>query len=135
MPKKKYRSPLIEKLETLCEGLVYTSEIDSEITPFVTEKISSGSTSQILSALERPETEAEEIDFDKFFENLTTDHAWFDATERDQARQFGELKKFLQENVEAARVFRFGKTKVEIYVVGTDPGGHLMGVKTEAVET
>jgi hypothetical protein len=135
MPENKTKVTILEKLETLCEGLIYISEIDSEMTPFVGETINSESASQIIAALGKSRIQVEEIEFDKFFTGLSAEKEWLNAAERRQAKRWIELRKFLEENIVGLRVFRFGKTRLEIYVVGVGPEGRAIGVKAESVET
>ena len=135
MPKENDSNRLIEEIEMLCDGLIFVSESDSEVTPIVAEKVDTRSPKAYLAALGKANVRFEETEFAKFFENLTVEHDWFDDVELKQARQFRKLKEYLQKNLEEPRVFRFGVIKIDIYVVGVAPDGRLIGVKSKAVET
>ena len=135
MPKNNDLDRLIEEIETLCDGLIFVSESDSEVTPIVAEKVEIRSPKAYLSALGKANDRFRESEFEKFFEKLTVEHEWFGDVELKQARQFRKLKEYLLENLKEPRVFRFGVVKIDIYVVGVAPDGRLIGVKFRAVET
>ena len=135
MPKKNDSDRLIEDIKTLCEGLIFVSESDSELTPIVAEKVSTRSSKAYLAALGKANVHFQETEFEKFFENLIVERDWLDEVERKQARQFRKLKEYFQKNLGEPRVFRFGVIKIDIYVVGIAPDGRLIGVKFKAVET
>jgi hypothetical protein len=80
-------------------------------------------------------TPAEVRDFHEFFERLTRDRDWFGDAERARAKKFLELQKLLEENLVDLKVFRFGRIRIDIYIVGLDTDGNLSGVSTFAVET
>ena len=51
------------------------------------------------------------------------------------AKRFLELQKLLEENLRELKVFRIGRIQLDIFVVGIDKSGSLIGVSTKAVET
>jgi hypothetical protein len=122
-----------KRLASACEGLIYISETDAPIEPFF-----AGKTKRVTAeALQKTGVEApiEEASFDQFFERLTRKREWHGEAEKRSVRKFAKLEKLLKENLHDLKVFRFGRVRIDIYVVGIDAEGNLAGVKTKAVET
>lgn len=132
----KNNNELFRKIERACEGLIYISETDAPVLPFV------GDPSDVLTAKlilqqtgVRADTQIEERDFDEFFVRLTTLKDWYGEKEIDRTKKFLELKKLLEENLRDLKVFRIGSIRIDIVVAGRDKDGNLAGVTTKAVET
>lgn len=132
---KNYAS-LVNDIADACQGLTYTSETDAPVLPFsgtntpeVTREIVLQQTGQDA------ETPIEEATFDAFFDRLTTIKDWFGEPEKARAVKFLELRKLLEENLRDPKVFRTGSIRLEIFAVGVNKDGCLMGVTTTAVET
>ncbi len=51
------------------------------------------------------------------------------------AKRFLELQKLLEESLRDRKVFRQGAIRLDIFTVGIDKDGCLMGVMTKAAET
>ena len=133
---KPKETSLIAKIENLCDGLFYISETDAVIVPFTGEKTEAVNGGVVLRQTGTAgDTPVEEVDFDVFFDRLTRIQDWFGERETKRAKKFGELKKLLAENLSELKVFKVGRIRLDIYVVGLDRDGRLAGVKTKAVET
>lgn len=129
-------SVLFDAIESACAGLIYISETDSALLPFAGTKTSSIDSATILRQARRKPNEAvEEVSFERFFERLTEIKDWFGELEKARAEKFIGLQKLLAENLGGLRVYRIGRVKVEILVVGLDVDGCVMGIATQAVET
>lgn len=127
---------LEDKIRAISEGLYYISETDAEILFFTGEKAEAVTQDEILKQTKsEKDIEIEERDFEEFFERLTKFQYWYESEEMAQAKNFYELKKLLKENLRDIKVFRIGKIKIDIYVVGLDAEDRLVGIKTIAVET
>lgn len=127
---------LAEEIERAVEGLYYTSETDSEIFPFIGDKTGIVSAENLLEQLKHPAgAPVEERDFDEIFERLTENQDWFGEEEIEIAKKFANLRNLLKENLKDLKVFKIGKINLDVYFVGLDSEGILMGIKTEAVET
>ncbi len=125
-----------EGLETTCKGLIYISETDAAVTPFVGEPTDTMSANNILQQTGKPLDEPiEEIDLNEFFGRLTSMRDWYGEPEKARAKKFLELKTLLEVNLRQLKVFKTGTIQRDIYIVGIDSNGCLMGVKTNAVET
>lgn len=125
---------LREVLEKVCNGLVYVSESDAEIRAILVERggslslegfIKRSSSSDMIET--RPAAD--------FFAGLTADRPWHGDTQRERVGQFRELARIFFDNTREQRMFRVGKIRVEIFVVGYDSKGNIAGIRTEAVET
>ena len=134
--KKAEKSDLRLRLEKSSEGMFYLSETDAEIAPFFGGPAEVVTLEALLKEQRIKNTgQVEERSFDEFFSRLTKISDWFGATEKANANRFGELKRLLQKNLKDLKVFRIGKIRIDIYVVGIDKDGNLAGIKTMAVET
>ena len=118
----KDKSKLFHEIERACAGLIYVSETDEPVTAFA------GS----VTGSNQP---VEERDFAEFFSRLTANRDWHGAADKTKAKKFLALQKLLEENLRDLRVLRFGERRIDIFIVGTDNDGRLMGVRTKAVET
>ena len=127
---------LATQIEKIAAGLYYISETDAEIFPFSGNKAELVSVEEILKQTESAaDTAVEERDFNEFFARLTEMQDWFGDEETAIANKFAELKKLLEDNLRDVQVFKIGKIKLDIYVVGLDVESNLMGIKTKSVET
>lgn len=133
---EKNSATFFSKLRAACDGLIYTSETDSPVAAFAGSKTSVINRESILrQAGRKSEEQIEEIGFAEFFDRLTVEKHWFGAREISMAQKFFELEKLFEENLHDNKVFRVGRIQLDIYVVGIDKTGQLIGVTTKAVET
>lgn len=125
-----------KRLKDASEGLYYISETDAGITPFIGQTAQSVTKEEIMrqtkTSVDQP---IEERDFAGVFERLTIFQDWFGEEEKTTADKFAALKELLEKNLKDLKVFRIGRIELDIYFVGLDSNGVLMGVKTKAVET
>lgn len=123
-------------IEAACEGLVYISETDAPIVPFVGGSADAVTREIILQQTGgEPYAQVEEVEFGAFFTKLTAIKDWFGEPEKTRATKFLDLQTLLEENLRERKVFRIGKIRLDIYIVGIDTEGNLMGATTRAVET
>lgn len=127
---------LFQSIEAACEGLIYISEIDTQVVAFAGTIAESITGEIILQQAGREANESvEEASFGAFFDRLTAVKDWFGDAETARAEKFAVLQKLLEENLRGLRVFRIGKIQVYILAVGLDREGRVMGVTAHAVET
>lgn len=123
-------------IDKLTKDLVYISETDAPIIPFTLEKAATVTAAEVLRQTgNEPGETVDMIDPDTFFDRLTTIREWYGPREKRIAGRFEALKVELEEELADLKVFKIGKIRIEIYVVGLDKKGRLAGVKTNAVET
>jgi hypothetical protein len=129
-------TPLAERIAEACRGLNYMSETDAPVDPFVGGKVT-GSVRKALAEVSGsgPRSRIEEADPEPFFSRLTTIKEWYTPEQEKNARGFAALERILRGHLADLRVFRVGRVRIDIYVVGTDRRGDLLGIKTRAVET
>lgn len=123
------------ELKAACRPLTFISETDADVIPFKEEKPPNRSLSGYLSTLESTSDEIQEVEFDQFFDRLTTEKDWYGPREKKRSQRWSTLRNVLEENLESLRVIRVGKINIDIYIAGVNAEGRLAGVKTKAIET
>lgn len=127
---------LSERLAELTEGLLFMSESDYPLEPFVREAGAAGSAREaVLGKGTDPKAEVRELDFDSFFANSTREQEWQDEEARARVRRFQALVKFMKESLTDIKVYRVGGVDADVYVVGRTKTGDFAGLKTRVVET
>ena len=127
---------ILEKISHACVGLVYISETDAPITPFLIEPTTEEKIEKAISGLSlKKEEQIEEISFDNFFERLTAEKDWHGAKELEIVAKFRVLRRILEENLTELKVFKIGRVRKDIFVAGRDKDNRIVGVRTESVET
>jgi hypothetical protein len=124
-------------LEEMSDGLLYMSETDAPIGPVLDGRAKEVSSQIVLErfADDTEDRPVREIDFEIFFERLTSRRDWHGPDEIKNAERFSRLRNTLLENLTDIHVYRVGRVQVDIYVVGLDREGNIAGIKTRAVET
>ncbi|MGB2752470.1 MAG: nuclease A inhibitor family protein [Pyrinomonadaceae bacterium] len=123
-------------LATACEGLIYVSETDADVTPFFGSSAETVTGETILQQANLPgDSPISELSLDAFFGRLTEIRDWYGDAEKLRAKKFSELQTLLGENLSDPKVFRVGRVQIDIFAVGIDREGRLVGVTTKAVET
>jgi Nuclease A inhibitor-like protein len=126
---EKKLSAAAERLKTATTRLVYVSEIDAPFTVFDCE-----SDENILHDIES-KTEIEKVDFEKFFEPLTRQRDWHGERETLRAKKFLDLQKLIEESLTDLKVYRIGRIRIRILIVGRTSSGCCIGLETNAIET
>jgi hypothetical protein len=127
---------MINAFAQVSNGLVYISETDAEVVPFVDGEADAVTKEAVLKAAGLPDDmRVEEVDFDQFFTRLSAVKDWYGDEEKKRAGQYARLSEVLQGYLRELKVFRLGRVQIEIYIAGLDETNHLAGVRTRAVET
>ena len=127
---------LLKQIKNASEGLYYTSETDAEIVPFGGKYAKAVTKEEILRQTENsPDKPIEERNFADIFERLTKIQDWFGEEETQTALRLAGLKELLEKNLKELKVFKIGRIELDVYFVGLNTEGVLMGIKTKAVET
>ena len=66
---------------------------------------------------------------------LAEEQDWFGEDEKVDAAKYRSLRDLLHERLTGATVFKVGKVKVAVYIVGRAKEGGWAGLRTTAVET
>ena len=127
---------LVEQLKKAVKGLNYVSEVDSEVDVFTGVKAAKVNKSVIFNQTKTStNTFIEEINFADFFCHLTKISDWFSLDEIEIAEKFSVLRDLLERNLEQLKIFKLGRTRIKIYIVGLHSDGILMGIQTNSLET
>ena len=127
---------LAAAIEAACRGLVYVSETDAPVVPFRAEIGSGEPAAAVIEKLKAEHGGAcETVRFDEFFAKLTKDQPWHTPLQTRMVKKYRALKNLLISSLDNLAVYKFGRVRREIFVVGTDKRGDLAGVRTRSVET
>ncbi len=127
---------LAKQIKDTTKGLLYNSETEAEVLPFVGKSAKAVTKEEILNQTKNSiDSPIEEKDFAAFFSRLTEIQDWFGDEEKETSGKFAQLQKVLENNLRDLKVFKVGEIQIKIYVVGLDENNVLLGIKTEAVET
>jgi Nuclease A inhibitor-like protein len=128
---------LSQKLASLTKGLLFMSESDYPLEPFVFEKGGAAATARDAAVEKGADSKAEfkELNFDSFFGNATREQDWQGEEARATVKKFQALVGFLKESLSDIKVYRVGGVDADVYVVGHTKSGGFAGVKTKVVET
>lgn len=119
-----------------CGGLMYISETDAPVALYADARAATVTAGTILAQVNLPpDTPVEEMAPATFFARLTKIEPWQDGAQRENAKKFLELQRLLEENLRELKVFKVGRVRIDIYVVGLDADNDLVGIKTRSVET
>ena len=120
---------VLTELKGASEGFLYPSETDAPIEPFDWGTAGASLSDDRVRALagRKPDTPIEEEGLDEFLRPLLADEVL--------AGRARGLKEALERSLEGLRVFRIGRTSIDVFVVGKTEDGGWAGVKTRVVET
>ena len=127
---------LIHRLENICKGLIYVSEVDSPVEVFLGRAGQDPRATSMLEQLgDHTGEPVREIDFGTFFDRLTTTREWHGEREHARTKKFLDLRKLIEEGLTHAKVYKIGEIRVRIVAAGLDPDGRAVGVTMTALET
>jgi hypothetical protein len=132
--------PLLAQLRQATKGLLLMSETDAPLKPFVwpPEHLGeAGITQQSVRAAcgIAPDAPVEQAAVDELLGPSAAEEAWHDEEERTMARRFAQLVRMVESSLPEARVYKFGKARKEVVLVGRAEGGGYAGFITHVVET
>lgn len=124
---------ITDRLTQLSKGLLFPSESEYPLEPF-NWKSATLNRKTILTQTGKPvKTPITEISLEEFFAPVVTDQDWFEDEDRKIAQRFRDLQTAIA-TLENVQVFRLGKVKIDVYIVGAIRND-LVGLKTTVVET
>lgn len=127
---------ILEKISRLCDGLFYISETDAPVTAFLSEHADDETLENYLTHITGiSNDDVEKIDLEFFFVRLVAEKEWHGEKEKERVKRFRSLKSTLEDNLRDLKVFKIGRVRKKIFVVGRDKDNRLVGVRTESVET
>jgi hypothetical protein len=129
---------LADRLRRATDGLVYQSESDAPVEPFLITGFAEPelTPAALLAFTKRdPSTPVATVSFDDFFADLVALEDWYGDEERDTAKRYRRLVRLLESALSDLEVYKVGERSLDVYVVGKTPAGEFAGVTTKAVET
>lgn len=119
-----------------CDGLDYISETDSPVNPIELGPADSIDDETILERAKiKVGTKTKEIDVEVFFAKLTAIKDYQNDSQRVRAKKFLALQQVLEKSLRSLKVYRFGEIRIDIFVVGLDAAGRILGVRMRSIET
>jgi Nuclease A inhibitor-like protein len=123
-----------ERFDQLTEGLLFMSETDApltyfELSPEKSQEWPPSTGGQFLQLIgEGMATHVEELAPEKFFRDLRPGN-------EDREDQVAALQKAMTGELRNLEGFRVGEIQINIFVLGTDDSGKVVGLQTLSVET
>lgn len=130
--------PFAERLQRATDGLVYQSETDAPVEPFVMTGFEGTEVTPdaLVGFLKRDAgTPVATETVEDFFSTLTAIEDWYGDEERVAARRYRRLQRLLTTSLADLKVFKVGERSLDVYVVGKLESGEFAGITTKAVET
>ncbi|MGB5037166.1 MAG: nuclease A inhibitor family protein [Blastocatellia bacterium] len=130
--------PLVESIARACEGLVVTSETDSDVSPVVFRSprgLAIGCEVVLALVGQDPATRCDEVSLREFFEPRGRRRDWHDRQDAEMAQGFRRLERVLRRRLDEPRVFRIGDRSIDVLVLGRARDGRVVGIRTSIVET
>jgi hypothetical protein len=121
------KHPVVDALQKAVKGLLYISESDAPLEPFLWEdggKLTEDKLLELAGIEEGTSVETETLaDF-------------FRIVSKEDKPKFDALAKVLKEQLSGVKVYKIGdEAERQVYVVGKTSDGKWAGVKTSVVET
>lgn len=129
---------LLAALTKTVDGLLYLSESEAPLTPFVWPDVRSEKIEEAVVAGAKlpPTTPLEVTSLDDFFESTQPDYPDPPAEEVEAARRFRDLRALLEKSLEGPAAVRVGdKPDKPVYVLGRTKKNIWAGVSTRVTET
>ncbi|HEX8551822.1 MAG TPA: nuclease A inhibitor family protein [Abditibacteriaceae bacterium] len=126
-----------QTLESACQGLLYPSDTDAPFEPFFWPEEDPGPlTPQELTRLAgvAAETPVKTVRVETLFRPVTKQEEWHNDAEKMQIKSFENLLATIKATLDDVKVYRVGKTTIDVYIVGSTEGGYA-GLKTRVVES
>ena len=123
-----------ERFDRLAEGLLFMSETDApltyyELSPEKSQQWPPSTGGQFLQLIgEDTATHVEKLAPEKFFSDLLPGN-------EDREDQVAALQKAMTGELRNLEGFRVGEIQINIFVLGTDDSGKVVGLQTLSVET
>ena len=125
---------IIDRLSTLSKGLLFPSESEYPLEPFIWESATLTPETILTRSLQPSGTAIESITLEEFFTPVIVDEDWFDDEDREIAQRFRDLQSAIATTLENVQVFKVGTVEIDVYIVGAI-GPDLVGLKTTVIET
>lgn len=131
-------SQLLATLEKASDGLLFPSESDAPFTPYCFPEPAGvePTAASLLAAEHLPsDTPVETITVGELFDPFVVEGPSASPEDLAEAARYRDLVELLSHELTNLRVYRVGKTDIDVYILGQDPCGAWLGLKTHVVET
>lgn len=128
---------LVNEISKATSGLLFPSETDAPVDPFVWQERQPFS----IAALTRaqgysPDIPIARLDVDEFFGPATRAYDWHGPTEQERTERFRALVALLKARLRDTAAYKIGESgSLDVFVVGQAEDGTWTGVRTQVVET
>jgi hypothetical protein len=123
----KAKNPILEALKRASKGLLFTSETDAPLEPFLWEASGKLTHEKLLELAGAEEgTGVEETTLAKLLQTVPPE----------DEEKFDQLAKALREQLTGIKVYKVGdESERDVFIVGKEEDGQWAGLKTSVVET
>ena len=129
-------NPALAIFRKAVKGLVYMSEKDAPFRVVALKCDTAPTKPTIAQLLDLPEdSPVEEVAFTKFFAELTKGEKWHAEDDKAVVKRYQTLLATLRETLTHLHVFKIGRVRVKIAIVGQSADGHWVGLETDSLET
>ena len=133
---KKSDAEIIAELKQLTEGLLFMSESDY---PFETVYWTGASeiTRQFLldQSGQAEDAPVEILSLDDFLRVAMSEESWRSTEGRAEAKRYRALAECLKESLDELKVYKIGRIRTPVYILGRNWTGNWLGISTLTVET
>jgi hypothetical protein len=127
---------ILSELESITKGMIFVSETDSEVSPFIMSKEEFYELGDLSArAIDEESEKIEQFDANSFLDKMKKTEEWFSRREIENSRKWKELKKFFRKNFNEIKGIKIGRVRKEIYLFAETESGKIVGVKMKSVET
>jgi hypothetical protein len=126
---------LLEKFKAATAGLLFMSESDYpfEVSAHKDQKVSPEVL--VADAGLPTDTHIEKMSVDDFFSPAIREYEGQSDEARALAARYRELISLIKQTLADPAVFKLGTINMPVYIVGSEPGGGAIWLKTRVVET
>jgi hypothetical protein len=130
-------SPILATLSEATAGLLFQSESDFPLEPFVWERSDAEITPEAVKdqAGLPHDAPVKSPSLGSFFKPMTRHEDWHNDEEKATVDRFRELVQILKAHLSDLKVYKIGEVKFDVFVIGKTEEGAIAGVKTTVVET
>ncbi|NCC36180.1 MAG: hypothetical protein EOM24_29835 [Chloroflexia bacterium] len=129
-----YPNPDLAALAQAAEGLLYPSEIDAPLVPFVPSAHSGLSPDQVCLAL-ADGAPIRLLNADDFLAAPARVEPWMSPEQRALAARFATLREVFRQRLANPVACRIGGFQADVFLLGISSTGQLIGLHTVVVET
>jgi hypothetical protein len=126
---------LLEKFKAATAGLLFMSESDYPFEVSVHKDQRVNPEVLIADAGLPPDTHLEQMSVDDFFSPAVREYEGQSDEARAVAARYRELVRLIKQSLADPAVFKLGTINMPVYIVGNEPGGGSVWLKTRVVET